>query len=75
MSNYHNMQIIFHFTDINECDPNSDSCDNNAVCDNTVGSFTCECNDGYAGDGTTCTGNFNKIITLFKMGLFLFACG
>ena len=35
-------------------------CDGNAVCTNTPGSFTCACNEGYSGDGITCTGqNFN----------------
>lgn len=31
-----------------------DACDENALCTNTDGSFTCECNDGYSGDGMTC---------------------
>ena len=31
-------------------------CGNNAGCENTDGSFTCVCNDGYMGDGLTCTG-------------------
>ena len=43
-------------TDINECDQNMHSCDSNAICTNTNGSFTCNCNDGYTGDGMTCTG-------------------
>jgi cysteine-rich repeat protein len=41
--------------DINECDLNTDNCDANAACTNTAGSFTCECNDGYSGNGVTCT--------------------
>ena len=40
--------------DIDEC--LSDSCDSNATCINTVGSFTCTCDSGYSGDGFQCTG-------------------
>jgi hypothetical protein len=40
--------------DINECLVNNDGCDTNATCANTVGSFTCTCNDGYNGNGFTC---------------------
>ena len=43
-------------SDINECDQNMHGCDSNATCTNTNGSFTCSCNDGYSGDGMTCSG-------------------
>ena len=26
----------------------------NAACTNTIGSFECDCNDGFAGDGIMC---------------------
>ncbi|XP_072017455.1 lactadherin-like [Amphiura filiformis] len=42
-------------TNIDECAISSDNCDANAGCTNTVGSFICECNAGYSGDGVTCT--------------------
>ena len=41
--------------DIDECAGQS-PCDPNALCTNTLGSFTCECNPGYSGDGMTCYG-------------------
>merc|ERR1711881_677831 len=33
--------------DIDECTVGSDDCDANAECTNTVGSFTCACNEGF----------------------------
>ena len=44
------------YVDIDECSTNSHSCDVNAVCSNTVGSYTCVCEAGFTGDGNTCTG-------------------
>ena len=41
--------------DIDECVEQS-PCDDNAVCTNTPGSFTCVCNGGFSGNGMTCTG-------------------
>ncbi|MEZ4311406.1 MAG: DVUA0089 family protein [Polyangiaceae bacterium] len=41
-------------TDNDECALGTDTCDANATCANTPGSFTCTCNMGYTGDGMTC---------------------
>ena len=47
-----------HIADVNECaSSSSNNCDANAACTNTPGSFTCACNSGFTGDGTSCTGN------------------
>ena len=40
-------------TDINEC--TSNPCDSNAICNNTFGSFVCQCNVGFSGNGTSCS--------------------
>eukprot|EP00547_Thalassionema_nitzschioides_P010164 CAMPEP_0194230660 /NCGR_PEP_ID=MMETSP0156-20130528/44527_1 /TAXON_ID=33649 /ORGANISM="Thalassionema nitzschioides, Strain L26-B" /LENGTH=491 /DNA_ID=CAMNT_0038963253 /DNA_START=121 /DNA_END=1596 /DNA_ORIENTATION=- len=45
----------FNCVDINECMSETDDCDDNASCFNTFGSYKCTCNDGYKGDGRTCT--------------------
>ena len=44
--------------DINECMEGRDNCDVNAVCSDSVGSLTCDCVDGFIGNGTTCTGMY-----------------
>ncbi|XP_022809824.1 uncharacterized protein LOC111346825, partial [Stylophora pistillata] len=42
------------FTDLDECKTSTHSCDDNANCKNTFGSYTCTCKSGYSGDGKTC---------------------
>jgi len=39
--------------DVNECSDYTHECPRNADCSNTQGSYTCECSDGFAGDGNT----------------------
>ena len=42
-------------TDFDECDTYS-SCDENAECKNTIGSYECQCKDGFRGNGLICQG-------------------
>ena len=50
--------LFSHSIDINECEMNEDTCDDQAVADciNTNGSYECICKPGYSGDGYICTG-------------------
>ena len=41
-------------SDIDECDLGLDNCDENALCNNTKGSFNCSCKPSYFGNGRTC---------------------
>ena len=50
-----NLSENFFISDINECALGMDNCDRNADCTDTEGSFTCTCELGYTGDGTTCS--------------------
>ena len=51
------LNLVFFFSDIDECNAANNSCHENAWCNNTQGSFTCFCKPGYDGDGHNCTGN------------------
>ena len=53
---YHWLNYIFFFctSDFNEC--LEEPCHVNSTCKNMVGSFRCECNQGFIGDGINCTG-------------------
>ena len=46
----------FYSKDVDECSSGTFRCDDNANCTNTIGSFLCNCQSGYAGDGLTCEG-------------------
>ena len=48
--------IINYLLDFDECTEGPTTCDMNADCINTDGSYSCACEAGYMGDGTTCTG-------------------
>ena len=41
------------FLDINEC--SSNPCQLNATCTDNEGSFVCQCNVGYSGNGSSCS--------------------
>ena len=46
--------------DTNECEDSLDTCDQDATCANTDGSFRCMCNLGFTGTGMNCTGKHNS---------------
>ena len=50
--------LISFIADIDECSLDNDGCEHNCI--NTVGSFFCSCNTGYALtlDGKNCTGEW-----------------
>ena len=56
--------------DINECVTES-PCHASASCTNTLGSFTCACNPGYSGDGTTCHGGYPSMVFTIQHGVLV----
>ena len=47
----------FHLLpDIDECTTQTHDCSLNGICTNVEGSFQCECQPGFTGDGKTCEG-------------------
>ena len=49
--------LFIFISDIDECENNV--CDVYATCTNLVGSFECNCNAGFSGDGYTCFGTLS----------------
>ena len=47
-------ELTLILADVDECALGTDSCDVNAQCNDTVGSFECTCNSGFIGDGRIC---------------------
>ena len=47
--------------DVNECELRH-NCHTNAVCQNTPGSYTCQCDDGFAGNGFICESKILHIL-------------
>ena len=54
--------FFISFIDIDECTLQTDACSANSVCTNVDGSFNCECQPGFTGDGETCNGRLIKNI-------------
>ena len=64
ITNVHKVKVhlcTYHDQDIDECAEKTDNCDQFAICNNTVGSFTCYCPTGLTGDGLDCQGKFNLL--------------
>ena len=53
--------ILMNFSDLDECDFNASTCHSNARCSNTIGSYHCNCDTGFIGDGFNCTGNVHEL--------------
>ena len=57
------------FLDVDECVEQS-PCDQNATCTNTPGAYMCTCNEGFTGNGATCTGR-KKLSVIYNNCVFI----
>lgn len=64
-------QCSFFTPDIDECEGQS-PCHINAQCQNTVGSFSCTCMEGYVGDGRgNCHGTYMIMWQLYTLAMYI----
>ena len=45
---------------VSKCDIGIDTCDVNAICTDAGSSYTCDCSEGYSGDGYYCIKDVNE---------------
>ena len=64
---YQDTLVLLYYTDVNECDLSY--CHTSAACTNTLGSYNCQCNSGYTGNGTFCEGKW--VINIWKCSIKL----
>lgn len=62
---FQQQMIRIFFSDINECTQNITQCEANVICENNPGSYSCVCQIGFSGDGTTCIG-YSKLLIKFN---------
>ena len=55
LQQFMSFSLLLILLDIDECAIGTDMCDTNANCTNTDGSYNCTCDNGYSGDGFTCS--------------------
>ena len=55
--------VAINFTDVNECADGTSNCSADAMCNNTKGSYRCKCKPGFTGDGRTCKGKTEPIVS------------
>lgn len=64
---------LFVIIDVDECKNVTYPCHANATCNNTDGSYICDCRTGYDGNGTNCTGmyliSYNMFVSMHVLVL------
>ena len=55
--------VAINFADVNDCADGTSNCSADAMCNNTKGSYRCKCKPGFTGDGRTCKGKTEPIVS------------
>ena len=66
---------ILMVSELDECSSDPSPCDENALCTNSDGSYSCTCKQGFTGDGTLCEGAWEfvkKLVLLIMINIYLF---
>ena len=58
--------LILLSSSLDECDLNN-TCNENAKCMGAIGNYTCQCNEGYDGNGFNCSGECTEELTQFTI--------
>ena len=67
---YFSSIVLFSASDINECELEGfDDCVENSTCTNNEGSFLCECNAGFSGNGVELCEGMSTVIINFMTTL------
>ena len=62
--NFQKQMNVLIGSDVDECTDESDNCDDNAECTNTLGGFICNCTAGYTGTGQMCSGESKLVYSV-----------
>ena len=54
---------VIIYTDLDECKLDIHRCSENAKCSNSEGSYDCNCDDGFIGNGITCLSKYHNIVS------------
>ena len=67
--------IFVFLKDVDECEEESMVCGNFSQCENSVGSYSCQCYNGYEGiNGTNCKGNCYEYALVMFLYTLSFSC-
>ena len=73
MSRYHHVDELMcvFVLDINECTDGTHNCSVNGLCTNVIGTYRCECRQGWRGNGLECSGKVSCSLNFCFLMIFI----